>query len=986
MTMLDERIEDVMLPEGLTEEECYLAAILMDRSGVDLAEFLFPNHTAPDGCFRLYPYQFDWWRSEHDMSVEQSARDTGKSEGVCARACALPFNFPGEEHALVAPEGTHLDRLTERIEARIKSVRLLLEMVTRGANGITHRPFHIEWRNGARTYALLPQRSGIGVKGCVDGEALILTARGFIPAKEVCEGDQVWSHLNRWSDVAMVESFVDDAYEMKGQGSFPIVVSSAHRVFGRFDTSRTPGKTKVELGPHGWAHVSSLERDRSAFYWSSTTDFSNVDLPVPPIDYEQQQSVRIPTETSDFWWVVGRFLADGYTTSAKQTLRRSRETIRTSYRVKIVCTPGQNPPVVSRLRGLGFSPGLRPRDHSSADIVEVCSTPFGRWLDTHFGKLADGKSIPAWVLGMPDAHRAALLDGYQSGDANLKQRVRGVRSSSGSASKQLSLGIGLLGQSLGLCAGYSLQKVSVTEINGVPLKNEAKPSWRVRLSENGKGHFDDDGYVSYKVRTIASVGAQTVWNIVSADRSFCADGILHHNCHAVWLDVDEAQDVPEPAWREMPMTVRREIDGSRWTAHGVSKGVRTDTFFKITQPGSGWFVHRYTQLHKPTYNKANRPQLVKDHGGSDTSGDFLRNVYGEHGDTQNRIFVLTHFRAAVDDRAEGSDVNDEYYQPTITGDEIAAMVGSKTAVDVSSEDATNAIQELLEFPITHRNKYKTFWAGMDVGLVGDPSEIVVLAECVPAKRERDLHKVLEIATPDEGISRFRLVTRIRVSQLPEPLQADLIMWLINFYEPKAFALDAGGNGLPVYQELMKRAGRSQIAMITPPDIADNASEEQRKTFAKEMVEFEERKRKASEALTVIKGYKFGQKLLVDFHPDEVAKLGANPDLKDMIEKAGMYQEAKTRGTDVLRTMVDNRRFLFPNDSEFFDQMNGQTFVYSAEPVDAYGKRRAIFSSGTFHILDAMRFFALGYSQDQIEKIVAAGNKPKKPVLDRFVSY
>lgn len=624
MTMLEDRPEVDLgaLPEALTEEECYLAAILMDLSGIDQAEFLWPNHTADDGCFRLYPYQWPWWSELHEKEVEQGARDTGKSERICARACAFNLNFPGEEHALVAPEGEHLNRLTSRIETRIKSVWLLLELVQGGARGITHRPFNIAWSNGARTYSVLPQRSGIGVKGV----------------------------------------------------------------------------------------------------------------------------------------------------------------------------------------------------------------------------------------------------------------------------------------------------------------------------------------------------------------------------HAVWLDIDEAQDVPENAWRELPMTVRREVKGHRETAHGVSKGVRTDTFYKITQPRSGWHVTRVTQLHKPTYDPDNRDNLVKAHGGSDTSGDFVRNVYGEHGDTQNRIFVLHHFMASVDERnPEDSDVNGEYYQPIISADEVAERVGSHSAVEISSEEATLAIQQMLEFPITHTSKYKTFWAGMDVGLVGDPTEICVMAEYVPDKREREMNKKLHLAVPDEDISRFRLVTRIRVLQVPEPLLADLVMWVIDFYKPKAFAMDAGGNGLGCFQELQKRAGRSRTMIVEPPELEAGASDQEKIEHEAALKEFEQRKAQAQQALTVIKGYKFGQKLLVEFDEEKVAELGPNPAMKDMIDKAGVLMESKTRSTNVLRTILDNRRFQFPDDVEFIDQMNGQTFNWSTEPMDAFGNRRAVYSKGVFHILDAMRFFALGWSQEQIERIVSA-QVQKKPVLDRFVSY
>jgi hypothetical protein len=406
--------------------------------------------------------------------------------------------------------------------------------------------------------------------------------------------------------------------------------------------------------------------------------------------------------------------------------------------------------------------------------------------------------------------------------------------------------------------------------------------------------------------------------------------------HAVTIDVDEAQDLPERAWREMPATLRKDIPGHSMTAHGVSKGVR-DHFYEITQPGSGYLVHRITAMHKPSYKMEDRVQLIKEYGNSEDSPDFRRNVWGEHGDSANRVFLLAFLLACTDTREEGSDVNDEYLQMDITGDELAARAGSKVAVEVSSDEAVAALTGMVQLPPYHQ-RFATTWMGMDVGLVGDPTEIVVLAEYEPDKRERNIHKANEIAVPEEGVTRFRLIARFRVQRLPEPLQADLVMHLINFYKPKTFALDAGGNGLPVFQELQKRAGKSRVLAIEPPAVdTDNPTVEQLSALA----EFERKRKDAAGVLTVIKGYKFGSKLLAEFNEEEVAKL-VEPDMKTMIEKAGVFMEAKTLATHRLRSLVDNRRLLLPNDDEVINQMNGQTFSWSAEPVDANGNRRAVY--------------------------------------------
>lgn len=594
--------------EALTAGEAYLYALLSDQSGLDLAEFLWTDEATPDACWRAYPFQWSWWRAKQARGVDQGARSIGKSERICAGACAFPFSYPQNEHAITAPEGGHLDKLTDRIEMRIRACWLLTQMVRGGRGGITHRPFKINWANGARTYTMLPQRSGIGVKGS----------------------------------------------------------------------------------------------------------------------------------------------------------------------------------------------------------------------------------------------------------------------------------------------------------------------------------------------------------------------------HPVWLDVDEAQDMSERTWKELPEVVRWEVPGARWTCHGVSKGVR-DQFFDITQPNSGWDVNHITAMQKPTWNNEEREQKIKDYGGSPESPDYKRNVLGDHGDSQNRIFVLAALMAGVDTRETSDYLKFEYFKRTITGDQIASRLGSKSAVEASTAEAIAEIISLVDIPKTHA-KYDTTWVGMDVGLVGDPTEILVFGEYQPDAKERAEHRRNAIAVPEEGDSRFKLLTRLQLFRLPEPLQVELLMWVIDVYRPKALALDGTGIGLPLFQALQQKAGTSRLVSF---EVDANASDEEKALASAEQG-------KARHALTVIKNYKFNEKVLIEFDETRAAELPVGATTQEIVEKAGIKQVAKDRATDVLRTLVDHRRMLFPLDDEVINQMNGQTYSYSSEPVDAYGKRRMVYSSGTFHILDAARMFALAWSQARIEELMSTPEPPRKPVIDSFL--
>jgi hypothetical protein len=587
--------------EELTDSEKYLAAILLDRSGIDLAEFCVTDETRPDNCYRAYPHQWAWWRDDEPRQLDQSSRDVGKSEGIINRGCAFPPNNPGEEMVLVAPEASHMDSLTDRFEARLRSVRLLREMLVSGRAGVNHRPFKALFANGARVYSRLPQRSGLGLKGV----------------------------------------------------------------------------------------------------------------------------------------------------------------------------------------------------------------------------------------------------------------------------------------------------------------------------------------------------------------------------HAMTLEVDEAQDISELAWKEMPETVRKEIPGAKWYIHGVSKGVR-GTFMDWSEPGSGWKVHRITAMHKPSWSPEVRAQKEKDYGSAE-SGDYKRNVLGEHGSTMNRIFVLSHLMAGVDTN-EGSEYNQgEYCRIFVNGDQVQARAedasGRDADIGLSTDEQAVALIDLVNLPPAHTANYALFWGGMDVGLVGDPSEILIFAEYSPDARERQRDKRAEIATPDVGQSRFKLLTRVQLRLLPTPLQAELIMWMIDHYRPRGFAMDRTGLGLPLFQELQKRAASSRLFDVAEGNDPVAVT-------------------KARQALTLIKGYGFAEKVVVAIDDAKAEALHIDDPI-EVIEKAGIRRVAKDAATDELRVLVDNRRILLPYDPDLINQWNGQTMAHSQEPIDAYGKRRMVYSAGIFHVLDAGRMFALGVAQQPIEQLLKAGSPKAAPVYDYF---
>lgn len=603
--------------EPLTVEEAALAAILMDPSGLDQAEFLLVDNSKPDLCYRAKPFQWPWWRSRESRQMDQCSRDVGKSEGMMLRCLAFPFIFPQEEMTIFTPEFTHINRIAERIETRIVTNWFFDSLTRPGRSGITHRPFCVFWANGSRLISSLPQRSGIGAKGA----------------------------------------------------------------------------------------------------------------------------------------------------------------------------------------------------------------------------------------------------------------------------------------------------------------------------------------------------------------------------HSVRVEIDEAQDLSPQAWKEIPNTISWEKPGAAWYIHGVSKGVRDDFFDYSTKPELGFKIHRITQMHREDWTEERRQQLIEEFGGSTDSPDYKRNVKGEHGDTANVIFILANLMAGTD-TDESSFYNlTEYQKYDVRGPEIQSRVeamggrAADTYVEESSEHHVLAVQQMLDFPALHTERYQVFWAGMDVGIVDDPSEILIFAEYHPDGNERRQNRAAKLAVPLDGRSRLKLVTRISMRWVPAPLQADVIMWVIDKYKPKAFSMDSTGNGLPVFQELQKRAGQSRMQVM---DYGD-----EQKIPIEAVDARTKRRAQAREALTTIKGYNYSGKVVIGFDEQklEAMKAGATP--QEVAQEAGMQNWVKQAATDMVRGIVDTQRHLLPYDKELLRQWNAQTWQYGQGGVTAYGNRKT-YSNVKVHTLDAARMAILGRELEPIEEFLRTPPKKARPVYDYFV--
>lgn len=871
-----------------SEDECYLLAILEDTTGIDQAEFLWVDEESEDGCYRLWSFQWPWQVSDEPLQVDSCGRAVGKSVGIQMRAFAFPFAFPGQEMLITAPELNHLRPVVDKVEARLMASRLAREMLPRTkGRGISRQPqWQARFANGASILSRLPQRDGKGVKGSVSPDALVLTSEGHKRAGDIRVGDLVYTDMQRWRPVIDVAHSSDvDLVEVDGGGYRGMVMSWNHRMIGR--RNRNPQK-RVSLEP--WQPVSvDVDEVPERWYFGSPMKFP----PAQP---------QLPDACRD--GVALLALAGWYVAEGSQG---------TSGSVALTVHESEVATIEALASRLGLACSAR-RKHGLAWTVRV-GGGIGRWLREHFGQHANGKRLPVWLLGADEPFRWAFLDGYLAGDGHHDVREgKANRWMAGTASRELAVGLRLLAQTLGYAASMSYVDPKVKNIVGADLTSTPQRSWRVTVRESKRNVVEENGWAWQKVRSVRDLPEKgdVVTIAVADDHSFVADGLLHHNIHSTIIEMDEAQDYPLAGWVEIIESRNRWSKGSMFRCHGVARGVR-DKFFEISQDNSGWKVHRMMAMMRPGWSDEERQEKINQYGGSRNNPDYRRNIYGEHGDATNPVFVLARLMACVDQN-EGSEYNAEVFTTVRI---IAEQLESER------NPSGRPLESFLdEIPGSHLvgwsgapKGYGAYYGGMDIGLTNHPSEILIFGERHDAKID--------------------LLLRIHMQRIQEGEQRAVVRHLFHLYgsKLKAFGLDRGGVGFPIFQSLQRELGDRLV------------------------------------------GWTFDEKVVVGYEDRELERGETQEDL-------AIYRPMVEHATDVLRNeYVDPKRLLLPFDREVLSEWQGQSYTVVKSAGSPYGKRS--YSQGGFHCLDAAKVAMAAKTLPQIQAMLHQRTAPT-PILDTFM--
>lgn len=323
---------------------------------------------------------------------------------------------------------------------------------------------------------------------CFAKGTYILTEKGYIPIEDVSVGDKVLTHKGRWRKVAAT-MHRDGArlWDVNGFGILPTRTTAEHPYY----------VTKPDQ-PMEFKKVEQLDDS-----WYST-------MVLPDAESDGY--------SKEMWWIIGRYLADGW--------RVERKDRPSGGRIVFAISDDKMAEFEQRLREAKLH-GTYTKERTCGKY-HVCNNQLYEYLEK-FGKYAHGKRVPREALCLPREKAKYFFDGYMSGDG------RSDREEATSTSAALILGMCIIAQRLGksVPAVYYTRRDEKCVIQGRECRQRDTYTFRIS-SKSVKGHYRARYVCRELYQPTESDDFGTVYNIsVEEDNSYVANGAIVHNCQDI---------------------------------------------------------------------------------------------------------------------------------------------------------------------------------------------------------------------------------------------------------------------------------------------------------------------------------------------------------------------------------------------------------------------------------------------------------------------
>lgn len=361
---------------------------------------------------------------------------------------------------------------------------------------------------------------------CFTGDTFILTTDGLKQIKDVKENDYVLTHAGKYEKViASRKTGRKNIFNIKCMAANEIRCTDNHRFYVRemyrtYPTYDDGKKHKVRnfKNPE-WKECKNLTKKD---YLGIAINQNSIIPTWDGIDITWKNRNRIEHKSElsglmnnhSFWWLIGRYLGDGW--------QRSQGGI-------IICSAkNETLEILPHLRNCNFHYSIV--EERTVNKIHIASKELDVFV-SQFGKYAIGKKLPGFVFDMPCDLLQSLIEGYVSADGYITSDLYKVSS----ISKELIYGFAQI-VAKAYKTPYRIHKVirkPTVIIEGRKCKqhNSYELVWKLESKKQDKA-FYENGYIWCPINSITDTKEEEdVFDIeVENDHSFLANGIIAHNC------------------------------------------------------------------------------------------------------------------------------------------------------------------------------------------------------------------------------------------------------------------------------------------------------------------------------------------------------------------------------------------------------------------------------------------------------------------------
>lgn len=356
---------------------------------------------------------------------------------------------------------------------------------------------------------------------CFVGDTLVNTDKGLVEIEKIKVGDMVLTHKNRYKKVTnIMKRESKDLYELKAMGSPYTVVTGSHPYY-----TRRKSNIGREFSDPTWKSVEELKKGD---YLGFAINQKNV---IP-------SNENLPLDNNDFWWIIGRYLGDGWW--------KNRRPSHNGEYLTIICANKKNSEVEDikyKLNNLSEYFNYYITEEETVYRVNIQSKFLYEFIKD-FGKGAKNKRITGEVMNLPPSLLRSIIDGYISADGSLERDRRVI--SFTTVSPELAHGMSSI-----IMKAYKrpvkMYKGIVKDsiIDGRIIKGGIRFVGKFTpIKTKGEQAFYEDGYIWAPFRKKKRVGEKNdVFNLeVESDNSYTANSMIVHNCSHLLLPTSNTSE------------------------------------------------------------------------------------------------------------------------------------------------------------------------------------------------------------------------------------------------------------------------------------------------------------------------------------------------------------------------------------------------------------------------------------------------------------